>query len=374
MSRQIKKVIQLSNDELTEVDSVMKSRVQTHTAVRNATILYMAHDGNTPTQIASTVNISKQSVHNVLNKYLKHGLKACWSDLKRSGRPATISDEARCYVVDLACDKPTSFGYPHELWSINLLKEHIQKNCAEKGFSELSKISKSTVWEILNKRDIKPHKIKYYLERTDENFEEHMKNVLMLYKEVNITIEQGNTDDCYYVSYDEKPGIQALSNIYDDKAPTAEHGFVARDYEYKRHGTLSLLAGIDLVTGKVLGLVRERHRSFEFVEFLNLLDETYPKGKIIKVVLDNHRAHSSKETQAYLQSKPNRFEFVFTPKHGSWLNMIESWFGKLARTLLRGIRVESKSELERRILEFIEFINEDPVVPRWKYKMDEIDV
>ncbi|MGN8851817.1 transposase [Anaerobiospirillum succiniciproducens] len=71
---------------------------------------------------------------------------------------------------------------------------------------------------------------------------------------------------------------------------------------------------------------------------------------------------------------PNRFEFVFTPKHGSWLNMIESWFGKLSRTMLRGIRAENKKELEHRIMDYIEFINEDPVVPRWKYKMNDIDV
>lgn len=187
---------------------------------------------------------------------------------------------------------------------------------------------------------------------------------------LSITIKDG----CYYVSYDEKPGIQVLSNIYKGKCPTTQHGFVSRDYEYKRHGTLSLLAGIDLVSAKVMALVRERHRSYEFVEFLKLLDETYPKGKLIKVVLDNHRAHTSKETKAYIDSTPNRFEFVFTPKHGSWLNMIESWFGKLSRTMLRGIRVENKKELERRIMDYIEFINEDPVVPRWKYKMNDIDV
>ena len=85
--------------------------------------------------------------------------------------------------------KPKDLGYPHELWSINLLREHIKNHCSEKGFPELCNVSKSTVWKILNKREIKPHKIKYYLERTDENFEEHMNNVLMLYKEVSLAIE-----------------------------------------------------------------------------------------------------------------------------------------------------------------------------------------
>lgn len=374
MSRPIKKAITLTQDELAEVSSILKGRVQTHTSFRNATILKLAHQGNTPSEIANEVKISRQSIHKVINKYFQHGISACWADLERSGRPVTITDEAKCYVVDLACIKPKDLGYPHELWSINLLREHIKNHCSEKGFPELCNVSKSTVWKILNKREIKPHKIKYYLERTDENFEEHMNNVLMLYKEVSLAIERDQKDGCYYVSYDEKPGIQVLSNIHKDKCPTTKHGFISRDYEYKRHGTLSLLAGIDLVSGKVMALVRERHRSYEFVEFLKLLDETYPKGKLIKVVLDNHRAHTSKETKAYIDSTPNRFEFVFTPKHGSWLNMIESWFGKLSRTMLRGIRAENKKELEHRIMDYIEFINEDPVVPRWKYKMNDIDV
>lgn len=374
MSRTIKKAINLTDDELAEVSRILKGRAQSHTSFRNATILKLAHQGKTPTEIANEVKISRQSVHKFINKYFQHGISACWADLERSGRPVTITDEAKCYVVDLACMKAKDFGYPHELWSISLLRDHIKKHCSEKGFPELSKVSKSTVWNILNEREIKPHKIKYYLERTDENFEEHMKNVLMLYKEVSIAVEHDLKNDCFYVSYDEKPGIQALSNIHKDRCPTTKHGFVSRDYEYKRHGTLSLLAGIDLVSGKVIGLVRERHRSYEFVEFLKLLDEKYPKGKLIKVVLDNHRAHTSKETQEYIKSMPNRFEFVFTPKHGSWLNMIEAWFGKLARTMLRGIRVANKKELEQRIMDYIEFVNKDPVVPRWKYKMNDIDV
>lgn len=373
MSRPVTKEVNLTDNELAEVSAILKGRVQSHTAFRNATILILSHQGKTPTEICNEVKTTRQTVHNVINKYFKHGISACWADLKRSGRPVTITDEARCYVVEMACIKPKNLGYPHETWTISLLRDHIKKHCLEKGFPELSNVANSTVWKILNVREIRPHKIKYYLERTDENFDEHKNNVLKVYKEVSIAAEKDSKDDCYYVSYDEKPGIQALSNIHEDRCPTTKHGFISRDYEYKRLGTLSLLAGIDLLTGKVMGLVRERHRSCEFVEFLKLLDETYPKGKLIKVVLDNHKAHSSKETMAYINSVPNRFEFVFTPKHGSWLNMIEAWFGKLARTMLRGIRVANKKELEQRLLAYIEFINKDPVVPRWKYKMNEIE-
>jgi len=131
--------------------------------------------------------------------------------------------------------------------------------------------------------------------------------------------------------------------------------------------TLALMAGIDLLTGHVHGNVVDRHRSAEFVEFLKTLDDYYPTGKRIRVILDNHSAHISRETGRFLAAVPNRFDFVFTPKHGSWLNLIESFFGKMARTLLRGIRVSSKEELKDRIRRWLDEINQMPVVFRWKY-------
>jgi transposase len=176
------------------------------------------------------------------------------------------------------------------------------------------------------------------------------------------------------LSYDEKPGIQALAGIAADLAPLPQlYSTVARDYEYKRLGTVSLLAGIDLHTGEVIPLVRDRHRSREFVEFLHLLDEHYPGHLKIRLVLDNHSAHVSKETQRYLLGRPERFELVFTPKHGSWLNLIEMFFSKIARSFLRHIRVASKEELVTRIHQGIEAINQEPVVFRWHCKMDEIE-
>ena len=118
----------------------------------------------------------------------------------------------------------------------------------------------------------------------------------------------------------------------------------------------------------------ERHRSREFVAFLRQLDGAYPAGARIRLVLDNHSAHVSKETRAYLSTTANRFEFVFTPVHGSWLNLVESFFAKLTNTLLRGMRVESKEELKQRIELYIDRLNDDPVVYKWTYKMDEISV
>ena len=118
-------------------------------------------------------------------------------------------------------------------------------------------------------------------------------------------------------------------------------------------------------------LVKDRHRSREFIEFLKLLDDAYPTHTAIKVILDNHSAHISKETKVWLADQPpGRFEFTFTPKHGSWLNLVEGFFSKLARSVLRHIRVVSKQELKERLMAAVDYFNDDPVVHTWTYKLD----
>ena len=161
-------------------------------------------------------------------------------------------------------------------------------------------------------------------------------------------------------------GRQALGLTAPDLPPVpGKVSAVGRDYEYIRHGTVSILAGIDLHSGHIFANVEDRHRSVEFIALLKQLDEHYPPEAIIRVVLDNHSAHISKETMAYLSTRPGRFEYVHTPKHGSWLNLIECVFSKMARTFLRHIRVKSKDELKTRILKGIAEINASPVVFRW---------
>jgi transposase len=173
------------------------------------------------------------------------------------------------------------------------------------------------------------------------------------------------------LSYDEKPGIQAIENFKDDLFPVKEKaGFISRDTDYIRHGSLTLMAAMDLHTGVVHHQCREKFNSEAFIEFLKELDKIYPFTVKIRIILDNHTTHYSKKTRTYLNDNPNRFEFVFTPKHGSWLNIIEKFFSKMARTILRGIRVKSKDELKNRIRRYIERINLNPVLFKWKYQLN----
>jgi Integrase core domain. len=215
-----------------------------------------------------------------------------------------------------------------------------------------------------------------YIRKVDLDFEPKSAVVLHTYKEVELLKkkkENGEPIDMVIISYDEKPGIQAIGNKYPDLMPVPGHyPTISRDYEYVRHGKLSLLAGIDLLTGTVHHKIFEHRRSAEFVEFLKYTDSMYPPEIKIVMILDNLKVHTSQETQKYLKTVPQRFQFVFTPKHASWLNIIESLFSKMTRSLLRGMRVSSIEELYERINFYSDEMNKMPVIFKWKYKMDEV--
>jgi transposase len=326
--------------------------------------------------ITRKYDTNRPLVERTVDKALEFGAFTALNDLPRSGRPAEISDDAKAWVVSIACTSPTKFGYAAETWTYSALANYIKKNCISVGYPSLIKTGKSFLNNVLSKSNIKPHKISYYLEKKDPEFDIKMASVLHVYKEVALINDENLCANKHTtVSYDEKPGIQAIKNIAAQLQPVPnKYSAIGRDYEYKRLGTVSLLAAIDLHTGKIIPMIRDRHRSKEFIEFLKLLDKQYPEGWRIRIVLDNPSSHISKETRAYLKTNPERFEFVFTPKHGSWLNMIEMFFSKIARGFLRNIRVKTKEELIQRIYKGIEEINQEPVIFRWKYKMNEISL
>lgn len=370
----------LSDEDKKYLKSLSKTRTIQAQIVDRARILLYKADGVSFDDIATRLNISKRTVRLCISKYKEGGIDAALFDAKRSGRPTEISDDAKAWMINIACQRPIELGYSQELWTLAKLHKHIQQHAEQAGFQRLATVTKTYVQKLLHDNEIKPFKIKYYCEKRDTDFESKMHDVLVVYKQVEMQFDTNGdiiVPDDYKltitVSYDEKPGIQAIANTSDDLRPTKENGEVYRDYEYKRLGTVSLLAGIDLLTGEAIPLVRDTHKSSDFIDFLKILDKKYPAQDRIRIILDNHSAHTSKETKRFLATMPKgRFEFIFTPKHGSWLNMIESFFGKMTKQMLRGIRVKSKQELVDRIYQYFDEINKEPVVYHWKYKMDDI--
>lgn len=358
-----------------QLNTISRSRTETAARVERAHMLLAYAEGTSVSDIARQLRTNRPKVERCLDKGLQFGAMAALADLPGRGRDPSITPEARTWVISLACQKPKELGYAQELWTTRLLAQHVRKQCGAAGHPSLRRVGRGTISKILTGSKVRPHKITYYQERRDPQFEEKMAQLLYVYKQVEVLREQEGSALTAILAYDEKPGIQATQNKAPDLPPVpGTHPQVARDREYIRHGTLSLLAGIDLLTGHVHGLVERRHRSREFVQFLKLVDSYYSDDLTIRIVLDNHSAHISKETRSYLASVPNRFDFIFTPRHGSWLNLIESLFAKMAKTLLREIRVHSIQELRQRIEQYLAEINEAPVIFRWKYGLDAISL
>jgi len=371
-----RRVVELSigSDEVSLLESIARSRTEPAIRVERARMLLAYRANLSSTAVGEQIGVMRHTVRRCVRRAQRLGAMAALDESPRPGKAPSITPEARAWLVSLACQKAKDLGYPHELWTTRLLARHARNHAASAGHPCMARIVQGTVCKILARHEVKPHKVRYYLERRDEAFEAKMADVLCVYREVAILRDSQETEgQVAIISYDEKPGIQAIGTTAPDLPPQpGSHPTFARDHEYKRHGTLSLLAGIDLLTGQIHASIEDRHRSREFVGFLKKLDAAYPADTAIKVILDNHSAHISKETRAWVDSQPEgRFSFVFTPKHGSWLNLVEGFFSKMARSMLRHIRVASKAELKARILAYLDDINRDPVIHNWTYKMAE---
>jgi transposase len=372
-----RKALRFTEEERRKLESIRRSRTDEKRRTLRASILLDSLSGQSDEAIARQYRVSRGTVVLCIGKCLEFGPDVALGELPRPGKPRQLPDDAIVWVQNCACSKPKELGYSYELWTYQLLTTHVRQHCVTAGHPALQTLSRSKLHKILRQGELRPHKIRYYVERRDAAFEAKMANVLHIYKEVEIVNEYrrgevGRQLGMVTISYDEKPGIQALAVTTPDRPPVAgRHPSHLRDYEYKRLGTVSLLAGLDLHSGRIIETVSDTHKSADFITFLKKLEDAYPAPQRIRLVLDNHSAHISKETRRYLDTVPQRFVFVFTPTHGSWLNLIENQFSKMSRTMLRGIRVASKQELIDRIHQYYEEINAAPVIFRWKYKMDE---
>ncbi len=361
----------LTPEEVERLERLRRSQTAPRREVRRAEILWLYHGGETIAAIARQVSMTRTSVAKWVGKALNVGLAAGLKDTYHRPRAPVITESAKAWVVHLACSKPRECGYAAELWTRQSLAQHVRRQAVAAGHPALARAAKATIQRILAQQPLHPDKVTYYLERRDPAFEAKRREVLLVYQEVMLQNPARGASELspllITVSVDEKPGLQALANIAPDLPPVpGRHATVARDHEDKRLGAASILAALDLHTGRVTARVERRHRSREFIALLQDLDRAYPPQCALRLVLDNHSAHLSKETQAYLRTRPNRFHYVLTPTHGSWLNIVETLLGKMSRTFLRHIRVQSWEELRDRILLGVAEMNAAPVVHRWK--------
>ena len=377
------KAINISESDKAALESILRrSTVEARLFIR-AKILLLKADNNSNEYIADKLDITVPTVRLCIEKYNEGGIENALTDSKGRGHKAEITDADITRVINKACQKPKDYGYSAELWYPASFTRFINSAAEKEGHPRMATVSEFTLRKILDNAKIQPFKVTYYCEKRDPDFDSKMHDVLVIYKQLSLQFdEEGNLrpfegTPVHTLSYDEKPGVQAIGNTAEDRPPVPDTGKASslwRDYEYIRFGTISLLAAIDLLTGEAIPFVSPTHKSSDFVHFLKMLDGKYPPGDKIRLILDNHSAHTSRETQEYLNTVPGRFEFVFTPTHGSWLNMVEGFFSKMTKQMLNGIRVASKDELEDRIYKYFNVINEVPVPYHWSYSLDDIDL
>ena len=329
--------------------------------VTRASVMHGYANGESISSLAARLGLTRKSVGKWVDRALEIGVYAAIEDAPH-GAEAKIQEADKIWAVAVACRKPKELGYAAEVWSRSALAAHLRRVAVAEGHPALARASKSTVQRLLRGHSLQPQKVAYYLERRDPEFDRKMAEVVAIYASVDTDAALAMVT----VSVDEKPGVQAIASTAPDLAPVpGKHATFARDHEYRRLGTCSIIAGLDLTSGRVVARVERRHRSREFIAFLRDLSAAYPPDIKIRLILDNHSAHTSRETRAFLATMPNRFTLVHTPKHGSWLNLVETLFAKMARTFLRHIRVQSWDELRDRIMLGIAEINAHPTIHRW---------
>ena len=397
-------VIALTDDERGTLNGLVRSRTAPLRHVERAAIILGLVAGRTASEMARELAIDRQRVQRCVKRVERVGVMAALDDLPRAGRQPEITTEARLWLVGQACIPPKDVGYPHELWTLGLLASHARCEGQKAGHTCLAALARSTVWKILDAQAIRAHKIEYYLEKRDPFFDDRLGAVLDVYCAAEMLRALPEADRPVAIfSYDEKPGIQAIATTAPDRPPIATQklparrgkkrhrttakarcsqraaakqksnakrrkrgrGAMQRDYEYKRLGTVTLSAAVNLINGVVHHAITDRHRSCEFIAFLKNVDASCADGVLVCILMDNHSAHKSRETMAYLATRPGRFEFVFTPVHGSWLNYVETFFSRASRLVLRHIRVKSKAELTNRITQYIDMCNAKPLIPTW---------
>lgn len=373
--------LELAEGDREELEGIARTGTEMARRVDRARMLLAKAGGESAAPMAARLGVDPNTAEPYVRKYRDGGLGAALADAPRRGRPRSIGGGDRAWVVDVARTRPADLGHAAGTRPGEALARHVRGHAGEAGHPALPGASRATARRMLDAAGPRPDRAAHCCERRDPDLGGRAREVLVACRRLSFRLgEDGDLlpweeegPGARVVSVDERPGARALSPTGEDPGPTpgVRGGAVTRDHEYRRRGTPALLAGIDLQNGTVEGVVRERHRSREFIELLEALDAKYPEGHVIRLVLDNHSIHRSRETRAWLEGHPGRSGMVPAPTHGSWLNVIEGFFGKMARQMLRHIRVGSLDELRERIEPCLKEVNARPVPHRWTWGIGE---
>jgi transposase len=337
-------VIVLGNRRRTKLEKLVARATAPQRLVQRAKIVLLAWRGRSDAEIAAEVGVCVGTVRTWIARYSSGGLPAL-ADRPRSGRPEVYGPTVRVRIIATATSSPPA---GESQWNHRMLAAEL----ADTG------ISPAQVGRVLAAADLRPHRVRGWLaRRDDEAFWEQAAAVCDRYL--------APPADTVLISIDEKTGIQAKSRKYPEQS-MAQGRPARREFEYVRHGTVSIIAAMEVATGQVWAERIRRNDSATFIVFLRRLEQAIDPKLKIHLVLDNGSSHTSKATKAWLQAHP-RFSVTYTPKHASWLNMVELWFSVLTRRLLRRGDFSSREDLENKITEFTVRYNTTAKPFAWKY-------
>jgi len=341
--------VRLNRKPRRRLEALVRRRTPQHWAVQRAKIVLLSADGLGIQEICSRLSVDHQVVRRWLKRYLADGFDGL-KDRPRTGRPGEIEKRIWQKVATLVVQAPEKFGVPLARWSVRALAEFIARR---HGWQ----ISRSSVSRFLRSMALKPHRVQYWLNPTDPDFDEKAAKICKLY----VSPPAGTT----VLSLDEKPGVQALRRIH----PTQrlQRGRCERvEFEYQRGGTRNVFAAFNIRTGNVIAWVTPNRTMPYVLSFLDHLLRVYRRGRVV-IITDNISTRTGAAAADWLR-RHSRVEFVFTPKHGSWLNQVEIWFGILTRSALRHRSFDNVSALARAIYRFTKHWNEVLAHPfQWTY-------
>ena len=341
------KIIQnKSKEDKIYFDKLIKGRNTPQKVVLRAKIINSFTKGKLKTEISKELNTSRPTIDLWINRYKKEGVTSILRDATRTGRKVKISSSKEETIIKKTLhSKPK--GSTH--WSTRLM-------------SEATGVSRMTVQRIWKKYNIKPHLIKKFKISNDPNFVEKVKDIIGLYL--------NPPEKALVLCVDEKTQIQALDRTQPG-LPMKRGKLETMTHDYKRYGTTSLFAALNMLDGKVIGDCMLRHSHKEFLIFLNKINNQTPKDFDIHLILDNYGTHKTEEIKKWLSKNP-RFKTHFTPTSCSWLNMVERFFSKITTKMIRRGNFRSVKDLENSIMAFLKFHNQNPKVYKWIKDADTI--
>jgi transposase-like protein len=401
-------LVLISSQERAELERLSRRHSAPRRTVQRAQIILLAAENQTVTSIATTLHLCANTVRKWIGRYThklpptpppenSHPQPAAppppllrrLADAPRSGRPDTFTAQQTCALIALACEKPEDHGRPITHWTARELKDQAVQQAI------VSRISVRHVNRLLAATDLQPHRSRYWLNaKPDPQKDDKIRVLCQIYQQAQDAARRGELT----FSVDEMTGIQALARIAPDH-PMQPGRPVRREFEYERHGTLSLLGGLDVAAGQVKALCRPTRTEADFLDLVDGLVQTRPQAPKITFVLDNLNTHQSESLVRYvardaaipenllgtkgkdrilqtqdsrarfLSDPSHRIRFSYTPKHASWMNQIEIWFGILVRKVIRRGNFTSLADLQHKLEAFVEYFNRTMAKPfKWTYQ------